>query len=261
MLNTQDQIITEFLVEMNQSTTVGFYTDTILNNWSNKAYTWATSAYKWPMTQGRQTTLWTGSEENVYPENWKPDSIRLLQLGGKRLQELNFEDYQIFREENASSTDRVFANFGGLYFINPNVDSSGTTTAWGQFFPAVMDWTVGIGTQTTIFSGTAEEANEAILEKMLSYAAMREKGAVTYARGHLIGPAALHEQNAEQILAGVWKRVTDEQFKAQGKNRGMWKRIDVLAGATRDELIKRDQFYVLLPFLFPIVHIIKQLHG
>lgn len=241
MLNTQSDIINDFLVELNQSTTLGYYTDTMLGTWSAKAHTWASGLYKWPMTQGRNTTTWTGSEENVYPENWKPDSIRLLQLGGKRLQELNFEDYQIFREENASSTDRVFTNYGGLYFINPNVDSSGTTTCWGQFLPAQLDWTVG--NQTTVFSGIAEEGNEAIVQIMLSYAAMREKGGTSFFRGKLVGPAALHKSNAEELLKGIWDRITAEQFKAQGKNRGMWKRIDVLAGATRDELIRRDQFY------------------
>lgn len=232
MLSYASEILTQLLVRNNVTTTAtGLWTDSVVNGWFNDAYRWAAAYKKWPFTEGRVTTTYAGTEENTYPEGWKSDSIRFLQVGGQRVQKLNFADYQIYREDEPDGTDKVFTDFGRTYFINPLAGLSGSTVLWGQYTPAQVDLTEA--TQT-VFSDGDVEGNEAIVEEMLSYAKLREK---------LPNESTYHHRRAMEILEGVWKRYTDEQFAYQTKNRGMFKRIDVLDGVTEDELFHRDRWY------------------
>lgn len=234
-LNTRNDIFAEVLARNNRTTTDGFISDTILEGWLGDAHQWASAFHKWPFTEGRvMTTYTTGSgsdSDEWYFEGYKADSFRIITVGGKRLQKLNFADYQILREENASSSERVFADYGNALFINPNADVSGTVVAYGQFVP-VIDPNYGV--QTTIFSGNNEEGNEAIVEKMTSYLKRRE---------HLMNEAELHDQRAVMKLEEVWKRILDEQYAYQTtpERGGIFKYFDVLEGTTGDEL-NTDQF-------------------
>jgi len=229
-MRTRDNIFNEVLVRNNRTTTDGFITDANLKTWFNDANIWGASYKKWPFTEGRVSTTYTTVEEWNF-EGYKADSFRILQVGGKRLKKLNFEDYQIFREEEASSNDRVYSDFGKLVFINPNIDASGTLTGWGQYQP-IVDVTDETG--LTVFSDWDAEGNEAIYEKMSSFLKRRE---------HLTQEAELHDQRANTKLDEIWKRILDEQFKYQTHptSGGMFERFDVLDGRPTDE-IKRDQF-------------------
>lgn len=231
MLKTRDDIFTEVLVRNNRTTTDSFITDTMLKSWYSNAHVWCAAFHKWPFTEGRVSTTFTTREEWSF-EGYKADSFRILQIGGKRLQKLNFQDYQIFREENESSNDRYFSDFGRLVFINPSIDLSGTLTAWGQYQPYVD---VTDETGITIFSGFDEEGNEAVVEKMSSYLKRRE---------HLTQEAEVHDTRAVTKLEEVWKRTLDEQYAYQTapERGGMFRRFDVLLGGQTDELISRDQF-------------------
>jgi len=218
-----DDIKNQVLVRLGASTTLAYYTDTILTNWFTLAHKWATSYKKWPYTEGKESTTYaSSSEEYAYPEGWRPDSIRLLQVGGKRHQKLNFEDYQIFREEQSSSKDRVFTDYMNRYFINPNTDASGTITVWGQYQPT---WDITDEDFKTVFSNIDEDGNEAIINRMLSYAMEREK------KGQ---ESVNFLQKGQLLLDAMWKRIQDEKFGYQGKDRGMWKDFDVLGGDYND---------------------------
>ena len=232
MLTNFGDIKTDVIVKLGISTTSAYYTDAILNSWIQQGTRWASSFKKWPFTEGRISTTFTGTEEWSF-ESYKADSFRLMQIGGKRLNKLNFEDYQIFREEDESGSDRVYSDFGRLVFINPNIDLSGTLTAWGQYQPADIDITDL--TATTVFSNGDEEGNEAIVEEVLSFANIRERKE---------GEANAHHVKATQILDGVYKKVADEQFQYQTHRTrgGMWKRINVIDGGVEDDKIQRDQF-------------------
>lgn len=155
-----------------------------------------------------------------------------MQVGGKRLQKLNFEDYQIFREEQPDSDDRVYSDFGRTVFINPNADVSGSLVAWGQYEP-ILDVTDEAG--TTIFSGYDEEGNEAIVEEILSYAKERQQKQTE---------AVNHHGKAVQILENIWKRIQDEQalYQTHPARGGWFKRINVVDGFLDDEEFKRKQF-------------------
>jgi hypothetical protein len=230
MLNTTNDIITEVLVRNNRSTTDSFITDAMLQDWLTNAHLWAASYKKWPMTEGRLSTTWAGVEEIEF-EGLKSDSLRMLQVGGKRFTKLNFEDYQIFKEESPASDERVFSDFGRVLFVNPSADVSGTMTAYIQYQPNLDGTDL---TAKTIFSGFDEEGNEAIVEKMSGYLKRRE---------HLPEEAELHDKRAADKLEEVHGRILNEQYayKSHPDRGGMFDRIDVLGGVMSDE-INRDQF-------------------
>lgn len=236
MLNSIGDIQTEVLVRNNRTTTDAFVTDAMLQDWTRQAHKWAASLHKWPFTEGRITTTFAagtgaGGDEWSF-EGYKADSFRLVQVGGKRLLKLNFEDYQILREVEPSADDRVYSDFGRLVFINPEADVSGSLTAYGQYEPVIDPTDL---TAATVFSGYDEEGNEAIVEKMTSYLKERE---------HLPQEVQLHDQRATAKLEEIWKRVLDEQYAYQTHpdRQGMFKRFNVLRGTAEDELVKRDQF-------------------
>lgn len=233
MLTTFSDIQNDVIVKLGVTTTTAYYTDDIINDWIQQAERWATSYKKWPFTEGRQSTTYTTANEEWNFEGIRADTIRMLQVGGKRFKKLNFEDYQIFREETPSDSDRVFSDFGRLVFVNPSNDATGTMTIYAQYAPAPID--VTDDTAETVFSNGNEEGNEAIVEEVLSYA---------YTRKNNENKENYHHTRATQILDALYGRVADEQFnyKTHKTRGGMWERIDAVNGEYYGESFKRDQF-------------------
>lgn len=236
-LNTVGEIKAELIVRGQTSTTSAFLNDTILNDWIDQAYKRAVAFKKWPFTEGRVSTTFvsTTDEDGVivseYPEGWRSDSIRLLQIGGKTFQKKNFYQFKKYIEETPSVVDRIYSDFNRRIYINPNASAGGTTVAYGQYTP-VLDITDEDA--TTVFSQGEVEGNEAIVEFMLSYLENRRQN-TQKAEGHLA--------KAKEILDGIWERVGAEQFEYQTlPGDGMFKRIDVVRGDYRSDLFKRDQF-------------------
>ncbi len=240
MLYDVSDLQTEFLVRNNRTTTDGFISDQMLNDWTRDAHVWAASRHKWPFTEGKSSTTFAslatddqGYLSGTYPEGWKPESIRLLTIGGKRLEKVQFYKFQRFVEEYPSDPERIYTDYGRQYLINPTMDLSGTVTAWGQYTP-LLDPTDKAA--PTIFSNNAEEGNEAILEKITGYYKRRE---------HLTEEAELHDSRATQKLEEIWKHIEDEQAQYQQPPKGelgMWERIDIVEGGIHDEVFRRDQF-------------------
>ena len=228
------EIKTEILVRSGLDTTSAWLSEAFLNDWINQSYRWAAGYKPWPFTEGRISTTYVSTEELDF-EGYKADSFRFIQIGGKRLQKVNFEDYQIFREEQASSTDRIYSDFGGLVYVNPNADVSGTLTAYGQYMPAnIPDGDSSTADDVeTVFSENGDEGNEAIIECVLSKISNRERDHKSSTEKYML---------AKNLLDELWKRVQDEQFAYHPKDRGMWERIDILDGQPYSDLIKRDQF-------------------
>lgn len=236
MLSTVSDIINEVLVRNNRTTTDSFVTDDMLEDWLRTANNYCATQHKWTLSEVRDyTTSWDGSEMIDYSSftvSFKADSIRILQIGGKRLEKRSFEDFLIMREERPSAKDRVFSDFGRVLYVNPGADVSGSIAAFGQYAPQIDPTD---DSATTIFSTFDEEGNEAIVEKMTEYMKRRE---------HIPDEAELHGQRTDLILQKVWKKMQDEQFKYQTgpDTDGMFKYFDVLEGGYRNELYRRDQF-------------------
>ncbi len=238
MLNTFDEIRNDVLVKLNQDTTVAFYTEAILDDWIKQAHNWAVAHKKWPFTEGKASTTFAslvtneeGYLEGQYPEGWRADSIRYMSIGGKRVQKIIPDHFFRYKEERSGGDDRVFTDFGRLYYVNPDIDISGSVVLYGQFRPLDLDTTDL--TAETFFSGNEEEGNEAIVEKVLSFAYAREKEADL---------TQFHDQKALSILDAIWERIGDEQFGYHPKDFGMWKRFDVPSGRRQTDF-RRDQFF------------------
>ena len=232
-IRTLGDIQDEFIVRANIATTAsGFLTDTILNDWTRFAILSSGASHKFPFTEGRVSTTFVGGTEEYPFEGYKSDSFRLVQIGGKRLRKLDFRNYQIFREEESSADERVFSDFARALFVNPNVDLSGTLTAWGQYTP-IVDPTDKTG--TTVFSDNDEEGNEAVVLEMMSYLKDREKKPQE---------AEVYHKRAQLILDGIWDRVMGEayQYQTHPDSGGMFRRFDVLRGSYQEEIFRRDQF-------------------
>jgi hypothetical protein len=61
-------------------------------------------------------------------------------------------------------------------------------------------------------------------------------------RLHLPEEAELHDKRASVKLEEIWTKIQDEQAMYQSKDRGMFKRIDILAQGMFDDEINTDQF-------------------
>ncbi len=230
MLITLADIIKEVLVRNGRSTTDGSLTDSMLQDWAGQSHTYATAYRKWPCTQGRVSTTWSGSEEISF-EGYKMDSFRFITIGGKRLQKVNFENYQMMRENEPGTSSRVYSDYGRTLFINPQADVSGTLVAYGQYQP-VLD-TTDLAAET-VFSNWDAEANEAIFEKMTESLFLKERNPEE---------AEKHGEKAKNILDAVAGRIKEEQYAYQMQHgEGIFKRFDVVEGGFRDDIFKRDRF-------------------
>lgn len=229
------ELKTQILVRGGWSTSVSV-TEANLNELIDRAHKFCAGFHKWPDTEGRQSTTFASlvtNEDGIlvgeYPEGWKTDSIRLLTIGGKRVNKKDYYKFRSFLEDNSTDTERMFSDYFRLYYINPRIDISGTVSVWGQYTPASL----GGETGTTVFDGGNTEGDEAIIEMTMSY---------VYKRLGELQKAQVHEQGSRNIMKELWKRILDEQYQYQTVNDdGMWKRFDVLEGGYREDIYKRDQ--------------------
>lgn len=231
---TRGDLKTEILVRSGKDTTSGWLSEAFLNDWINQTHRWAAGYKPWPFTEARLNTTYTTTEEWDF-EGLKADSVRILRVGDKLFEKLNFEDYLIYKEVESSGTDRVFSDFNSTLFINTANGQSGTLTVWGQYMPADIADGDGNDTTNTVFTPMADEGNEAIIEGVLAKIANREQKK---------DQAVNHSVIAKQLLEDLWKRVGDEQFnyKTTRSRGGMFQRFNILGGGFNDDLTKRDQF-------------------
>lgn len=237
-LSTSGDIQTEFLIRNNRTTTDTFITDVTLRAWEQEAHNYVTSYKKWPFTEGKFSTTYTGVTDETgfavtdYPENWRTDSIRYATIGGKRYTKINFYKFQSFFEDNPASDMKYISDYARRIYINTIGNPGGSIYLWGQYTPS---FDASDLTATTVFSYVDEEGNDAIVEKMSAYLAARE---------HRDAEATEHDQKAQVKLDAMWKRWGENQFDYQTvPDDGQWKRFDVQRGAMRDDLFRRDRWY------------------
>lgn len=236
-ISTVGEIQAEFVVRQNSATTIAYYTDTVIKSWIDQAHKFAAGYKKWPMTSARAATTYASlvlDEEGLlsgqYPEAWKLNSIRFLRIGGKRYEKKSFFSFLKFLEDKPSASDEIYTDYGRLYYVNAGANGSGTISIWGQYIPA-LDTTDP--NAATIFSGVDVNGNLAMVELMQSYAMTREKKE---------SEAKVHFEKALSLLEAAWKLFEDDNFVKQEANTdGMFSRIDVVGGRTRDDF-NSDQF-------------------
>ena len=230
------EIRTEVLVRAGRDTTSAWLSEAFLNDWINQSHRWAAGYKPWPFSEARLSTTYTAVEEWDF-EGLKADSVRILKVGDKLFEKLNFEDYLIYKENSASGSDRVYTDFNSTLFINTASGQSGTLTVYGQYMPADIPDGDGAGADdaVTVFTPQGDEGNQAIIEKVLGNIANRESKPEI---------AQQHFSVALKLLEDLWKRVGDEQYgyKTTRDRGGMFRRFNVLRGGVNDNINRRDQF-------------------
>ena len=234
----REALMDEVLIRLSKDTTTSYYTDAMLRSWIDQANKWGAGFRKWPFTEymDKSAAHTQGTEQYSYPNaGFKTDSIRLLKIGtetklteNKNFEKKNFDDYMRYREDYPDGTDEIFSDFGRTVYINPNC-ASGSIYAFGQLEPAHIDE----GGKTVFGNAAQEEGDNAILEKVLEYAYKKEKKFVVAIKQHEL---------AKSILIDLWEEIQAEQHAYQTKDRGMFKRINVLEGNYEGEINSRLQF-------------------
>lgn len=239
-MQTGADIITEFLVRNNRTTTDSFITDGTLDRWLNNAHVWAAGYHKWPFTE-QLTSLGTyGAETSSYSTfNVKSDSVRFLAVATsasdissyKRFKKVNQYDYFQYREDNSQGTEKIFTDVNRTLFINPNAGVSGDVIALFQYQPSSVD----ASSTTTVFTDYDNEGNEALVLKMSAYLKYRE---------HQTYEAQVDDQTAAAKLNELWRTIQDEQamYQPGPATDGMYKRFDVLRGGFKEDIFRRDQW-------------------
>ncbi len=112
-------------------------------------------------------------------------------------------------------TKYFFAEFGRQFFTYPQVSSAGTNDGlvWGNIQPPPLT----DATTKTIFSLWDDSGNEAIVKKALSILLERVDG----------GFANTQKQEAIALLQLIWKKITDENQKAQRLQHARFATVDM----------------------------------
>lgn len=230
-MRTAPDIIAEFLVRNNRTTTDSFITDGMLDFWLDDSHKWGASYHKWPFTENITELGTFGTEKLPYSgardANIKVDSIRMLGVGDIAaiatmvpFKRVVFSEYLSYKQANVSGVDAIFSDFARNVYVNTLASgATGSVYAFYQFLPT----TINAGTTSTVFTDYDDEGNEAIVERMTSYLKRRE---------HLADEAELHDKRAMDKLDIMWKTIEDEaaQYQAAPGSQGMFRWFNVLYG-------------------------------
>lgn len=179
------------------------FTDSRLGILLNEGNTWATSIYNWPQNEeAKKTVTQIDHDYYEYPDIFRTDSISRLYVNGKKYDPKNFQDFLTFRENNPTSTDLIYSDYGRRYFIFPTpVAANLVIEVWGQKQAAKLVET----TDQTIFSNHDESGNEAILKKAFSIAVKRIDQSLSVGE----------EKDAMGILAIIFSKIEARQQQYQ----------------------------------------------
>jgi hypothetical protein len=195
---------------------------------------WAGSLYFWPplmrarITTAAKNTQGLNYDYYDYPPDFLTKSISRIYIDGKKYMPKTFQtfldyvDHSNSDQDKPDATKRYFSTYGRQYFIWPSY--SGTAPVdnllvWGNIqHPALNN-----ASDKTIFSVWDDSGNEAIIKKGFAIAMKRLEPSL----------AVAEEQSALQLLALMWKRVTDEMQREQPLNSAMFNIPDMFgSGAT-----------------------------
>jgi hypothetical protein len=171
-MDTRTEMETELIAQLQVANNSSLFPSTRITTLIQNAHTWATTLFIWLDLVMAKTTNTNASQEYYdYPEEFRSGSIIRLAIDGESYDRKNFEDYLDFKENNTGSDEKIFANYGRFFFVNPTPASlgSGNMDVWG----AVQADELSEGTSETIFTGNKPEGNEAIVLKAFSVAMRR----------------------------------------------------------------------------------------
>lgn len=171
-MTTRAEMETELLAQLQAASNSNIFTATRITDLIKSAYRWATTIFIWnALVRAKCTDSVANQEYYDYPDEFRNDTIFRLTLDDVSYRRKSFEDYLDYKENNPTSTFKMFASFGRQFFIHPTPTASGTNNidVWG----AIDADELSSSSSETIFSTSREDANEAIVRKALSVAVKR----------------------------------------------------------------------------------------
>ena len=194
--------------DLSVSTNSSLFPEATIKLAINRAYNKCGSLFKWVALQDSQTTSTVASQEYYEaPSTWRPYSIWRLEVDGVMYGQdpdgspLSFDDFLIWKSDNASSTDKKWAVQWLRFFIHPiPTTATSTITVWG--YKNVEELTDD--TDTTIFSYNLPECNDAIV---------LEASAILQYKGTDIKTGQFLSMEAKNILSITYQRIKADNSK------------------------------------------------
>lgn len=192
--------------DLSSSDTSTFYTESLIKRALNRAYRRAGGLFLWPETEDAQKTgTVAGDEYYDYPSNWRPDTIFRLEVDGKNYGDpTTFKDYLDWKENNAGSTDKKWANQWRRYFIYPvpTTNGSNNIVIWGH---KVVEKLVN-NSDTTIFSYSYPECNDAVV---------LEAEEILKGKGDKVAEGQMASQKSLGILTTAFNKIRQAQNRQE----------------------------------------------
>lgn len=185
------------------------YSPTLIKRAVNRAYRKVGGLFPWPELQdAKKTSTQVSQEYYDYPTNWRSNSIWKVVIDDVRYGEdpdgspLTFDDYLNWKEDYPDNTDKKWANQWRRFFVWPVPTAQGNNNivVWGVKTIS----TLSADADTTIFSYSTPEANEAI---------ELEAVAIIKAKTDDDKSAQFKSMEAKQILIGAWSKISKEMAK------------------------------------------------
>lgn len=85
----------------------------------------ALSYRPWNLLEGSKVITGIDTPYYDYPEHFKVGSMWLLLVAGEEFDKIDFQDYLKYKKENPTGTDKLWAEYGNLVFVNQSAYSVG----------------------------------------------------------------------------------------------------------------------------------------
>lgn len=197
-------MVTEVGKRLPSGANSSIYTLTRKQEAVKESYDWALSLFEWPDINDAKTTSTIANHDYYdYPETLQPESITRIEIDGLPYEMKDYQDFLDFRQNNPTSTKRIFASSGVRYFIFPTPTANGSNNMdlWGLYNPVPLS----ADGDTTIFSNRYPMGNSAIV-----------KEAVSILRGKPNKNGAMVEDaEAKAILMGIFNKISKRKQKFQ----------------------------------------------
>ena len=176
-----------------------YFTPTRIEDQIDDSYLTVAAARQWPdIKKGFVTHTEAGEDYYDYPDNCQTESVFKISVDGdSSYEKWDFEDFMKFVEDNPTSTDKIFSEYGRQIFIFPTPTTTGSANLilWGVIQAALLTDDGDV----TMFTDWADVLNEAIEQD---------------AYGNLIQNIDPNKSlnaitNSERIITKEWKKIAD----------------------------------------------------
>lgn len=233
MLQTRADMEAELVSRLMAANNSALFPSTRITELIAQATKWAGSLYFWPSLLRARVFTSQANTQSLnydyydYPTDFLTGSVSRLYIDGKKYELKTFQtflDYVDNTQEVSNPPDvtkRYVSNYGRQFFVWPvytGTPTTGNAVVWGN----IQHPDLTLTTSTTIFSQWDDSGNEAIVKKAFSVGMRRLEAQL----------AAAEEQGSIQLLAVMWKKVTDEMQKSVPLNHPFFNVPDFFSGSS-----------------------------